>query len=91
MILYSMRLTLRKMPPIREFHGIYSETLQITVLRKVYRNAHDSVVRIVSIPMFEVVVVQRTFLDTLSSSIFRTVLSLPRVSSSDCVYISLED
>lgn len=90
MILYSMRLTLRKMPPIREFHGIYSETLQITVLRKVYRNAHDSVVRIVSIPMFEVVVVQRTFLGTLSS-IFRTVLSLPRVSSSDCVYISLED
>lgn len=90
MILYSIRLTLRKMPPIREFHGIYSETLQITVLRKVYRNAHDSVVRIVSIPMFEVVVVQRTFLGTLSS-IFRTVLSLPRVSSSDCVYIRLED
>lgn len=90
MILCSIRLTLRKMPPIREFHGIYSETLQITVLRKVYRNAHDSVVRIVSIPMFEVVIVQRTFLGTLSS-IFRTVLSLPRVSSSDCVYISLED
>lgn len=90
MILYSMRLTLRKMPPIREFHGIYSETLQITVLCKVYRNAHDSVVRIVSIPTFEVVIVQCTFLDTLSS-IFNTVLSLPRVSSSDCVYISLED
>lgn len=65
MILYSTRLTLRKMPPIREFHGIYSETLQITVLCKVYRNAHDSVVRIVSIPMFEVVIVQCTFLDTL--------------------------
>lgn len=80
MILYSMRLTLRKMPPIREFHGIYSETLQITVLCKVYRNIHDSVVWIVSIPMFEVVVVQRTFLDTLSSSIFRTVLSLFRGS-----------
>lgn len=80
MILYSMRLTLRKMPPIREFRGIYSETLQITVLCKVYRNIHDSVVWIVSIPMFEVVVVQRTFLDTLSSSIFRTVLSLFRGS-----------
>lgn len=79
MILYSMRLTLKKMPSIREFHGIYSETLQITVLCKVYRNAHDSVVRIVSIPMFEVVVVQRTFLDTLSS-IFNTVLSLFRGS-----------
>lgn len=90
MILYSIRLTLRKMPPIREFHGIYSETLQITVLCKVYRNVHDPVVRIVSIPTFEVVIVQRAFLDTLSS-IFRTVLSLPRVSSSDCVYISLED
>lgn len=75
MILYSMHLTLKKMPSIREFHGIYSETLQITVLCKVYRNAHDSVVRIVSIPTFEVVIVQCTFLDTLSS-IFNTVLSL---------------
>ena len=80
-----MRLTLKKMPSIREFYGIYSETLQITVLCKVYRNAHDSVVRIVSIPTFEVVIVQRAFLDTLSS-IFNTVLSLPRVSSSDCVH-----
>lgn len=74
MILYSMRLTLKKMPSIREFYGIYSETLQITVLCKVYRNAHDSVVRIVSIPTFEVVIVQRTFLDTLSS-IFCTLSS----------------
>lgn len=90
MILYSMRLTLRKMPPIREFRGIYSETLQITVLRKVYRNVHDSVVRIVGIPMFEVVVVQCTFLDTLVYLQYCT-LSLPRVSSSDCVYISIED